>query len=62
MLSFKPGLKLYYSLEEFGCGRDAVFEYLGQNDTTVTFNYEFYKYACLYGNNDENYKVFSKYQ
>lgn len=56
MLSFKPGLKLYYSLEEFGCGRDAVFEYLGQNDTMVTFNYEFYKYACLYGNNDENYK------
>jgi hypothetical protein len=56
MLAFKPGLKLYYSLEEFGCGRDAVFEYLGQNDSFVSFKYEFYKYACLYGFNDEQYK------
>lgn len=53
LFSFKPGTRMYYTYEEFGCGRDAVFEFKERNDSLVVFNYQLYKYACLYGYNDE---------
>jgi hypothetical protein len=56
LFTFKPGVKLFYSLEEYGCGRDVVLELKEMTDTAWTFTYDYYKYACLYGNEDEQFQ------
>lgn len=56
LFTFKPGLKLVYSLEEYGCGRDVVLELKEMTDTAWIFTYDYYKYACLFGYEDEQYQ------
>ncbi len=55
LFEWKPGLKLYYYLEEFGCGRDVIFELLEKNEKNWTFKYEYYVYACLFGQDDMHF-------
>lgn len=56
LFTFKPGVKLYYSLEEYGCGRDVVLELKEMNDTAWIFAYDYFKYACMFGYEDEQYQ------
>lgn len=56
LFEWKKGLRLYYALEEFGCGRDLVFELLERTENEWVFKYEYYEYACLYGQDDAQYR------
>jgi hypothetical protein len=55
LFEFKPGLRLIYSLELFGCQSDIAFEFKEMTADSITFSYENYEYECLYGDEDQEY-------